>query len=175
VLRSLGGTAPLLVICALLFAEEAGVPIPVAPGEAVLLGAGLLIAAGTVPFWLAMPGEFIAVLAGALTGYAWSRAIGVGRLRQLADRLGAGKPFDRVAERLHEAGIVQIAGSRLRPGGAGARQRRVGGRGGWDPLAGLPHHRAPQRRPHRWRGPAPHPLSLTAPATLAAGANQPDW
>jgi membrane protein DedA with SNARE-associated domain len=116
VLRSLGGTAPLLIICALLYAEEAGVPIPFAPGEAVLLGAGLLIASGTVPFWLAMPAEFIAVLAGALTGYAWSRAIGAGRLRQLADRLGAGKPFDRVTERLREAGVLQIAGSRLVPG-----------------------------------------------------------
>jgi membrane protein DedA with SNARE-associated domain len=116
VLRSLGGTAPLLIICALLFAEEAGVPIPVAPGEAVLLGAGLLIASGTVPFWLAMPAEFVAVLAGALAGYTWSRAIGAGRLRQLADRLGAGRPFDRVAERLREAGAIQIAGSRLVPG-----------------------------------------------------------
>ncbi|PZR86018.1 MAG: hypothetical protein DLM67_24635 [Candidatus Nephthysia bennettiae] len=90
--------------------------IPFAPGEAVLLGAGLLIASGAVPFWLAMPAEFIAVLAGALTGYAWSWAIGAGRLRQLADRLGAGKPFDRVAERLREAGVLQIAGSRLVPG-----------------------------------------------------------
>ena len=54
-LRSIGGTGPLVVVCVLLFAEEAGVPIPVAPGEAVLLGAGLLIASGAVPYWLAMP------------------------------------------------------------------------------------------------------------------------
>jgi membrane protein DedA with SNARE-associated domain len=115
VLRSLGG-APLVIVCVLLFAEEAGVPIPVAPGEAVLLGAGLLIASGSVPIWLAMPAEFVAVVAGALTGYTWSRAIGASRLRQLADRLGAGEPFDRVAERLREAGPMQIAVSRLVPG-----------------------------------------------------------
>lgn len=115
-LRSLGGTAPLLVICGLLFAEEAGVPIPVAPGEAVLIGAGLLIASGSVPFWLAMPAEFVAVLGGVVTGYFWSRAIGVERLRRLADRLGARRALDQVVERLREAGPIQIAISRLVPG-----------------------------------------------------------
>ena len=63
-LRSLGGGGPLLVVCLLLFAEEAGLPIPIATGEAVLLGAGILIASGSLPFWLAMPAEFAAVLAG---------------------------------------------------------------------------------------------------------------
>jgi membrane-associated protein len=115
-LRSLGGTAPLLVICGLLFAEEAGLPIPVAPGEAVLIGAGLLIASGSVPLWLAMPAEFVAVVGGVMTGYFWSRAIGVDRLRRLADRLGARRPFDQVTERLREAGPVQIGISRLVPG-----------------------------------------------------------
>jgi membrane-associated protein len=115
-LRSLGGTAPLLIICVLLFVEEAGLPIPIAPGEAVLIGAGLLIASASVPFWLAMPAEFVAVLGGVMTGYFWSRAIGAARLRQLADRLGAGRPFDQVADRLREAGPVQIAISRLVPG-----------------------------------------------------------
>jgi membrane-associated protein len=115
VLRGLGGT-PLLIICALLYAEEAGLPIPVAPGEAVLIGGGLLIASGSVPFWLAMPAEFVAVVAGVMTGYTWARGIGASRLRRLADRLGAGQPFEHVAERLREAGPLQIAGSRLIPG-----------------------------------------------------------
>lgn len=115
-LRSLGGAAPLAIICLLLFAEEGGVPIPVAPGEAVLLGAGLLIATGGVPFWLAMPAEFVAVVAGVLTGYAWSRAIGVNSLRGLADRLGAGPALDTVTERLLGAGPLQIMVSRLVPG-----------------------------------------------------------
>jgi membrane protein DedA with SNARE-associated domain len=114
-LRSLGA-APLAAICLLLFLEEAGVPLPIAPGEAVLLGAGLLIATGTVPFWLAMPAECVAVLAGVVTGYTWARAIGTERLRRLADRFGAGKPFDSVTERLREASILQIAVSRLIPG-----------------------------------------------------------
>jgi membrane-associated protein len=114
-LRSLGG-APLVAICLLLFAEEAGLPLPIAPGEAVLLGAGLLVATGSVPFWLAMPAECASVLAGVLTGYTWSRAIGADRLRQLADRVGAGKPFDNVTERLREAGVLHIAASRLVPG-----------------------------------------------------------
>jgi membrane protein DedA with SNARE-associated domain len=63
-----------------------------------------------------MPAEFVAVLAGAITGYAWARAIGPERLRALAERLAAGHAFDRVAERLKEAGVGGIAVSRLVPG-----------------------------------------------------------
>jgi membrane protein DedA with SNARE-associated domain len=115
-LQALRSPASLVIVCVLLFAEEAGVPIPFAPGEAVLIGAGLLIASGAVPFWLAMPAEFVAVLAGATTGFAWARAVGPERLRALADRLGAGHAFDRVAERLRDAGVGGIAVSRLVPG-----------------------------------------------------------
>jgi membrane-associated protein len=115
-LQALRSPASLVLICVLLFAEEAGVPIPFAPGEAVLIGTGLLIASGAVPFWLAMPAEFVAVLAGAITGYSWARAIGPERLRALAERLGAGHAFDRVTERLKGAGVGGIAVSRLVPG-----------------------------------------------------------
>ena len=104
------------VVCLLLFAEEAGLPLPFAPGEAVLVGAGLLIAAGALPFWLALPALYLAVLGGALTGYAWARAIGSERLRALAERLGAGHAFDRVAGKIRDAGALEIAGSRLVPG-----------------------------------------------------------
>jgi membrane protein DedA with SNARE-associated domain len=104
------------VICLLLFLEEAGLPLPFAPGEAVLLGAGLLISAGTDAAWLVIPAAYLSVLGGVATAYWWAHRIGPERLRSLARRLHAGGPYDRAASRLRAASPLQIAGSRLLPG-----------------------------------------------------------
>ena len=104
------------IVCALLFLEEAGLPLPVAPGEAVLIGAGLLIAGGDAPFWLIVPVAYLAVICGVLTGYAWAHRIGPRRVHALAARLHAGGPYDRAASQLREATPLQIAASRLLPG-----------------------------------------------------------
>ena len=45
-LQGLHGVVAIVLLCSLLFAEEAGVPLPFAPGEVVLMAGGLLIAAG---------------------------------------------------------------------------------------------------------------------------------
>ena len=104
------------IVCALLFLEEAGLPLPVAPGEAVLIGAGLLVASGAAPVWLMVPLAYLAVIAGVLTGYTWARRIGPKRVHALAVRLHAGGPYDRAAARLRAATPIQIAASRLLPG-----------------------------------------------------------
>jgi membrane protein DedA with SNARE-associated domain len=104
------------VICLLLFLEEAGVPLPFAPGEAVLLGAGLLISTGADWVWLVIPLAYLSVLGGIATAYWWAHRIGPERLRSLARRLHAGGPYDRAAGRLRAASPLQIAGSRLLPG-----------------------------------------------------------
>jgi membrane protein DedA with SNARE-associated domain len=115
-LEVLRGAPALGIACGLLFLEEAGVPLPFAPGEAVLIGCGLLIATGAVPFWVVMPAAYASVLAGCLVGYAWSRAVGPERVEAAAARLGAGAAFERAAERLRGAGLAGIAVSRLIPG-----------------------------------------------------------
>ena len=104
------------IVCALLFLEEAGLPLPVAPGEAVLIGAGLLVASGAVPIWLMAPLAYLAVICGVLSGYTWAHRIGPKRLHALASRLHAGGPYDRAAARLRAASTLQIAASRLLPG-----------------------------------------------------------
>jgi membrane-associated protein len=104
------------IVCALLFLEEAGLPIPVAPGEAVLIGAGLLVASGAAPVWLVAPLAYLAVICGVLTGYTWAHRIGAKRVHALAARLHAGGPYDRAAARLKAASPLQIAASRLLPG-----------------------------------------------------------
>lgn len=111
-----GGGAGLTAIALLLFLEEAGLPLPVAPGEAVLVAAGLLVAGGGAPAWVVLPVCYAAVLGGALTGFGWARLIGPGRLRALAGRLRARGPYDRAAERLRDAPPLEIAVSRLLPG-----------------------------------------------------------
>ena len=103
-------------MCLLLYLEEAGLPLPLAPGEAVLLGAGLLISGGSDPAWLVIPLAYLSVLAGVLTAYWWAQRIGPNRLRSLARRLHAGAPYERAAGRLRAASPLQIAGSRLLPG-----------------------------------------------------------
>jgi len=104
------------IICLLLFLEEAGLPLPVAPGEAVLLGAGLLISAGTAPGWLVIPLAYLSVLAGVATAYWWSHRIGPLRVRSIAGRLRMAAPYDRATTRLRAANSLQIGGSRLLPG-----------------------------------------------------------
>lgn len=104
------------IVCTLLFLEEAGLPLPVAPGEAVLIGAGILVAGRAEPVWLMLPLAYLAVCCGALIGYTWARRIGPARVRALAARLHAGGPYDRAAARLRAATPLQIGASRLLPG-----------------------------------------------------------
>jgi membrane-associated protein len=111
-----GQASGIAIVCALLFLEEAGLPLPVAPGEAVLIGAGLLVASGAAPVWLVAPLAYLAVVGGSLTGYAWAHRIGPKRVHALAVRLHAGGPYDRAADRLRSASPLQIAASRLLPG-----------------------------------------------------------
>ena len=104
------------IVCALLFLEEAGLPIPIAPGEAALIGAGILVASGAAPVWLMAPLAYLAVIGGILTAYTWAHRIGPKRVHALAARLHAGGPYDRAAARLRSATPLQIAASRLLPG-----------------------------------------------------------
>jgi membrane-associated protein len=110
------GLVALIVICVLLFAEEAGVPVPFAPGEVVVIAAGVLIASGAVAWPVVAVCTYAAVLGGAAVGFAWARAVGPERLRRIAERVGAGNAFGRIVERLSGAGALQLAGTRLVPG-----------------------------------------------------------
>jgi hypothetical protein len=49
------GTLATVVLCVLLFAEESGVPLPLVPGDVLLVYAGILIASGGLSPWLLSP------------------------------------------------------------------------------------------------------------------------
>lgn len=113
--NALKGPFALLFACALVYIEEAGIPTP-APGEVVLVGIGLLVAAGTVPWWIALPAVFLADVAGATTGYAAARLLGLRRLRWAAKRIGVDVVLERASIRLRSANARDVAITRLIPG-----------------------------------------------------------
>ena len=113
--HALKGPPALLAACALLSVEEAGIPTP-APGEVFLLGVGLLVAAGAVPWWIALPAAFLAVVAGASTGFTLARLLGIRRLRRIAARVGLDVVLERASVRLRSARARDVGISRLIPG-----------------------------------------------------------
>jgi membrane-associated protein len=115
-LQGLHGVVAIVLLCSLLFAEEAGVPLPFAPGEVTLLAAGLLIAAGGLDPFVFVPLAIGSCVAGALVGYSWARLVGEHGLATLARRLGQAGTLERVSNRIRSAGPKGIAVSRLIPG-----------------------------------------------------------
>lgn len=114
--QGLHGTVALFILCSLLFAEEAGVPLPFAPGEITLIVAGLLIAAGGLNPFLFFPFAIAACIGGELLGYSWASMVGPRSLQAVAERLHQGKPLERVESRLRSADARTIGISRLIPG-----------------------------------------------------------
>ncbi|HEY8756186.1 MAG TPA: VTT domain-containing protein [Candidatus Dormibacteraeota bacterium] len=115
-LQGLHGVVAVVLLCGLLFAEESGVPLPFAPGEIVLLAAGLLIAAGGLDPYIFIPLAMVACIAGSLVGYSWARLVGERGLTSLAQRLHQQRRVERVSQRMRSAGWVGVAVSRLIPG-----------------------------------------------------------
>jgi len=115
-ISGLHGVVATVLLCGLLFTEEAGIPLPFAPGELTLLAAGLLIATGGLDPFAFIPLAVAACVAGAMIGFGWSRALGEHGLRSLAQRLHQGRTLERASRRLRHAGSRGIAVSRLIPG-----------------------------------------------------------
>ncbi len=114
--QTLWGPFAIALICLLIFVEEAGVPLPMFPGDGLLLVAGIMILAGQISPWLFVPLAFAACVSGALLGYLWSRHLGRERLERLADRLHLRGHLLRAAERLRRTGAVGVLIGRLLPG-----------------------------------------------------------
>ena len=115
-LQGLHGVVAVVLLCGFLFAEEAGVPLPFAPGELVLLAAGLLIASGGLNPFVFVPLAILVCLAGSLVGYSWARAVGERGLTSLAQRVHQQKNLERVSRRVRSAGWMGVGLSRLIPG-----------------------------------------------------------
>lgn len=110
-----GGVATVL-ICVLLFIDEAGVPLPFIPNEVLLIIAGLLIASGSLNPFVFYPLACVALLGGSWTGYSWAKRVGPRQLRRVAGLLHATKAYDRATRRLATADARHIGLSRVIPG-----------------------------------------------------------
>jgi len=115
-LAGLHGTVAAVLICSLLLVDEAGVPLPVAPSEVLLLLIGVLIASDAFSPWIIVPLVFLAMLAGMIAGYSWARTVGQSGLRAIAERLHATGVYERARTRLQSAGPWSIAVCRMIPG-----------------------------------------------------------
>ncbi len=114
-IQGLHGVVAIVLLCTLLFAEEAGVPLPT-PGELTLIVAGLLIATGGLDPWVFVPLAIASCVTGALAGYSWARIVGEHGLTAAAERFHQTKRLSRVTARLKVAGARDIGLCRLIPG-----------------------------------------------------------
>ena len=109
------GNVAVVVLCGVLFANEAGVPMPT-NGELILIAGGILVGTGALDPWLFVPLAIAASVGGAFTGYSWARLVGEKGLQAVAERLGQSRRLARVSARLAKAGPLRIALYRLTPG-----------------------------------------------------------
>jgi membrane-associated protein len=115
-LNGLHGSVATLLLCVLLYIDEAGVPMPLAPNEVLLIGAGLLIASGAIAWFIFMPLAIVAMTLGSFSGFSFARRVGGDHLRGIASKLGGGGLYDRTARRMQSASWRAIFVSRLIPG-----------------------------------------------------------
>jgi membrane-associated protein len=115
-LQGLHGTFAVVLICTLLFVDEAGLPLPIAPNEALLLLTGVLVASGEFSIWVVFPAAFLAMMAGMVAGYGWARTVGQTGLVALAGRMNATNVYDRAQSHLQSAGPLGIGVTRMLPG-----------------------------------------------------------
>ncbi|MHB8719023.1 MAG: VTT domain-containing protein [Candidatus Dormibacteria bacterium] len=115
-LQGLHGVVAVVLLCSLLFAEEAGVPLPFAPGELTLVAAGLLIASGGLNPVVFIPLAIASCVVGSLVGYGWARLVGEKGLVAVARKLHQSRALVRVSARVRSAGWIGVGISRLIPG-----------------------------------------------------------
>ncbi len=115
-LNGLHGTLASIVLYAILFADETGLPIPFAPNEVLLLIAGVLIRTGVLSAWVFFPVTMVVMTAGMLAGYGWAHAVGQPGLARLVRLVRAEAAHQRILARLEVAGPLHIGIARLLPG-----------------------------------------------------------
>jgi energy-coupling factor transport system substrate-specific component len=114
--QGLEGVTLAAVICALLFLEETGVPLPFAPGDLLLAIAGIAIAAGKVQLAPMVLAALASIAGGAVVGREIFALIGWDRLMKIAGPLHARVPLEKASEMLERNGWRAVFTARLIPG-----------------------------------------------------------
>ena len=114
--QGLEGMTLVVVICALMFIEETGVPVPFAPGDLVLAIAGIAIAGGRVNPALLVGAVSVSITVGAILGREAAELLGWQRLMRVAEPLHARGALERAAGLLQRGGWRAVFTARLIPG-----------------------------------------------------------
>ena len=114
--QGLEGTTLIVVICALMFIEETGVPVPFAPGDLVLAIAGIAVAGGRVNPALLVGAVSVSITVGAILGREAAELLGWERLMRVAEPLHARGALERAAGLLQRGGWRAVFTARLIPG-----------------------------------------------------------
>ncbi|HET9848608.1 MAG TPA: DUF4013 domain-containing protein [Candidatus Dormibacteraeota bacterium] len=112
----LQGPTLIAVICALIFVEELGVPLPFAPGDIVLAIAGIAIAGGRVDAAALVVSIAVVSVSGAMLGREIAALIGWQRLMRIAEPLHFRGPLERASGLLRRGGSRAVFTARLIPG-----------------------------------------------------------
>lgn len=115
-LQHLSGDLLVVAIAGLLFIEESGVPLPFAPGDVLLLIAGISIASGSVNGIVMTVAVIAGITLGAMLGREVFALVGRPTLEKAAGALGFRKALDRVTSRLQRGGWRAVFVARLIPG-----------------------------------------------------------
>ena len=114
--QGLEGTTLIVVICALMFIEETGVPVPFAPGDIVLAIGGIAVAGGRVNPAVFVAAISITITVGAIVGREAAELLGWERLMKVAEPLHARGALERAAGLLQRGGWRAVFTARLIPG-----------------------------------------------------------
>ena len=114
--QGLNGLVLALAIAGLLFVEEIGVPLPLAPGDLLLAIGGIAIAAGKISALEFIAIAMAAIVGGAILGREIFALLGWKRLLRVARPLRIEAPLERVASLLQQQGWRAVFTARLIPG-----------------------------------------------------------
>lgn len=116
-LHNLTGVEAYALICFLVFVEECGIPLPLLPGDLVLLAGGYLAAIHVIHISVFIPLAFIAATSGALVCYTATARLGRPFLERHGRYLGlTRRRLDRAETWLSRGGARAIFLFRILPG-----------------------------------------------------------
>lgn len=115
-IQQVHGYALLGVLCLVIFVEEIGVPIPLAPGDLLLAICGLAIRDGSLHPVAAVAAVYLTTIAGAMAGREVFERFGAPLLRRLTGSTRLRGPLERAAHLVRRGGWPAVLVARLTPG-----------------------------------------------------------
>jgi membrane protein DedA with SNARE-associated domain len=115
-LLGLSGYPLIGVICGLIMLEELGLPMPMAPGDLLLVLTGISIATGRVNPIAVVTAVYVSALLGAIGGRELCERIGITALPRIARLLHATDRVDALTAKLRRGGSATVFVGRLTPG-----------------------------------------------------------